>query len=260
MATQKAFYTLLVSTLGLKSIVELRVNHNRTALLITDEPLAPNFSKALQISTNNPSITITPINQRNPAEKTAPKKPTFSVVIRNVPHDISPEEIATLCPSLSVTKAWRIISRKTNQPTSFIRVLTNDKGTVDTMLINGVEMYGRFFTCETSHPPTPNPLQCPRCFQFGHGQAECTNKPNYPNCPEKHPPNKCSAKEPSCLHYKGTHPAWSRSCPMLKQMEITDQTPVLPVKIVDPPSDLAKPAASKPIQRTANPPSVSSGA
>jgi hypothetical protein len=104
-------------------------------------------------------------------------------------------------------------------------------------------MYGRFFTCETSHPPTPNPLQCPRCFQFGHGQAECTNKPIYPNCPEKHPPNKCSAKEPSCLHYKGTHPAWSRSCPMLKQMEITDQIPVLPVKIVDSPSDLAKPAA-----------------
>jgi hypothetical protein len=150
-ATQKAFYTLLVSTLGLKSIVELRVNHNRTALLITDEPLAPNFSKYLQISTNNSSITITPIKQRNPAEKAAPKKPIFSVVIRNVPQDISPEEIATLCPSLSVTKAWRIISRKTNQPTSFIRVLTNDKGTVDTMLIDGVELYGRFFTCETSH-------------------------------------------------------------------------------------------------------------
>jgi hypothetical protein len=119
-----------------------------------------------------------------------------------------------------VKKASRIISRKTNHPTSFIRVLKTDKGTVDSMLIDGVEMYGRFFTCETSRPPTPTPLQCPRWFQFGHGQAECTNKPIYPKCPEKHPPNKCSDKEPSCLHCKGTHPAWSRSCPILKQIHI----------------------------------------
>jgi hypothetical protein len=90
--------------------------------------------------------------------------------------------------------------------------------------------------------PTPTPLQCPRCFQFGNGQAECTNKPICPKCPKKHPLNKCSAKESSSLHYKGTHPAWSRSCPILKQIEITDPTPVPPVKIANPPSELAEPA------------------
>jgi hypothetical protein len=54
-----------------------------------------------------------------------------------------------------VKKASRIISRKTNHPTSFIRVLKTDKGTVDSMLIDGVEMYGRFFTCETDQTPVP---------------------------------------------------------------------------------------------------------
>jgi hypothetical protein len=41
-----------------------------------------------------------------------------------------------------------------NEP-SFIRVLPTDKGTVDAMLIDGVEMYGRFFTCETDQTPVP---------------------------------------------------------------------------------------------------------
>jgi hypothetical protein len=36
------------------------------------------------------------------------------VVVRDVPQDISPEEIATLCPSLSIVKAWSIVSGKTN--------------------------------------------------------------------------------------------------------------------------------------------------
>jgi hypothetical protein len=70
------------------------------------------------------------------------------VVVRDVSQDISPEEIATLCPSLSIVKVWKIVSRKTNRPTSFIRVLTTDKWTVDHMLINGIDLYGRTFVCE----------------------------------------------------------------------------------------------------------------
>jgi hypothetical protein len=83
-------------------------------------------------------------------------------------------------------------------------------------------------------PPTPTPLQCPRCFQFGHGQAECTNKAI---CPESHPPNRCPAKEPSCSSCNSPPPAWSRACPSFKQILVTDETPVLPVKIIDPPAD-----------------------
>jgi hypothetical protein len=158
LATQKAFYNLLVVTLGLKSI-QLRVNYNKTALVITKAPLAPNFVKTLQVAANSPTITIAPINRKTPGPASAPKKPTFSVVVRDVPQDISAEEIAALCPPLSIVKAWRIVSRKSNRPTSFIRVLSTDKLTVDYILINGIVLYGRTFECETSHPPTPTPLQ-----------------------------------------------------------------------------------------------------
>ncbi|KAH0818646.1 hypothetical protein GEV33_004145 [Tenebrio molitor] len=221
------FYNLLVVTLGLKSI-QLRVNYNKTAL----------------VAANSPTITIAPINRKTPGPASAPKKPTFSVVVRDVPQDISAEEIAALYPPLSIVKAWRIVSRKSNRFTSFIRVLSTDKLTVDYMLINGIVLYGRTFECKTSHPPTPTPLQCPRCFQFGHGQAECTNKAICPKCPESHPPNRCPAKEPSCSSCNGPHPAWSRACPSFKQILVTDETPVLPVKIIDPPTAIAEPTDS----------------
>jgi hypothetical protein len=234
LATQKAFYNLLVVTLGLKSI-QLRVNYNKTALVITKAPLAPNFVKTLQVAANSPTITIAPINRKTPGPASAPKKTTFSVVVRDVPQDIFAEEIAALCPPLSIVKAWRIVSRKSNRPTSFIRVLSTDKLIV---------LYGRTFECETSHPPTPTALQCPRCFQFGHGQAECTNKAICPKCPESHPPNRCPAKEPSCSSCNGPHPAWSRACPSFKQILVTDETPVLPVKIIDPPTAMAEPTDS----------------
>jgi hypothetical protein len=102
LATQKAFYRLLVTSLDLKSVT-------------------------LRVTANSPSITSTPTNRKNPAPASAPKKPTFSVVIRNVPHDISAEDNATLCPSPSIVKAWRIISRKSNRATLLSQVLTTNK-------------------------------------------------------------------------------------------------------------------------------------
>jgi hypothetical protein len=236
LATQKAFYNLLVVTLGLKSI-QLRVNHNKTALVITKAPLAPNFVKTLQVAANSPTITIAPINRKTPGPASTPKKPTFSVIVRDVPQDISAEEIAALCPPLSIVKAWRIVSRKSNRPTSFTRVLSTDKLTVDQRYRS---LWPHLRVRDLTPPP---PLQCPRCFQFGHGQAECTNKAICPKCPECHPPNRCPAKEPSCSSCNGPHPAWSRACPSFKQILVTDETPVLPVKI-DPPTAIAEPTDS----------------
>jgi hypothetical protein len=52
-----------------------------------------------------------------------------SNIWRAVPQDISPEKIATLCPSLSVKKASRIISRKTNRHLSGYWQLTKAPST-----------------------------------------------------------------------------------------------------------------------------------
>ncbi|KAJ3631875.1 hypothetical protein MTP99_012980 [Tenebrio molitor] len=136
--------------MGIRNITTLIVNANKTALLIVPTALSDNFQKSLQTTINSPHITISPINRKNPTHQPNPKKPTFSVVIRNVPQDITPEDITTHCPSLSIVKAWRITSRKTNRPTTLIRILITNKDTIDDMLINGVELFGRTFECETS--------------------------------------------------------------------------------------------------------------
>jgi hypothetical protein len=233
LGTQKAFYNLLVVTLGLKSI-QLRVNYNKIALVITKAPLAPNFVKTLQVAANSPTITIAPINRKTPGPASAPKKPTFSVVVRDVPQDISAEEIATLCPSLSLVKAWRIVSRKSNRPTSFIRVLTTDKLTVDHMLINGIILYGRTFECETSHPPPPHPCSAPGVSSSATVRPNAPIKPYAPKATRQ---TDAPRKSPLAPLATAPPPAWSRACPSFKQILVTDETPVLPVKIIDPPAD-----------------------
>ncbi|KAJ3616799.1 hypothetical protein MTP99_011316 [Tenebrio molitor] len=91
LATQKNFYNFLITTMGLKNIFTLIVNHNKSALLILPTALSDSFQKSLQTATNCPNITIAPINRKSPGHQPAPKKPTFSVVIRNISLDITPE-------------------------------------------------------------------------------------------------------------------------------------------------------------------------
>ncbi|KAH0816313.1 hypothetical protein GEV33_006478 [Tenebrio molitor] len=82
---------------------------------------------------------------------------------------------------------------------------------------------------------------CPRSFQFGHGLTKCTNKPICPNCPASHPPNKCPAKEPSCPSCNGPPSSMVMLVPQI-QGGRSDRQHVLPVKIVNPASEVAKPS------------------
>ncbi|RZC36784.1 hypothetical protein BDFB_007159 [Asbolus verrucosus] len=136
---------------------------------------------------------------------------------------------------------WRIKSCKTGKPTPLIRVITHQKNTIDHLLIHGISLFGRTYYAKASNAPTPTSIQCSRCFQFGHALADCPNKPIYPKCPNSHPPNKCPEATPSCPFCQGNHPAWSRSCPKFKKLTITDETPVLLTKIIDPPAEFADP-------------------
>jgi hypothetical protein len=92
-------------SMGIKIMDTIIVNPNKTALLILPTALSDNFQKSLQSH-----------NRKNPGHQAAPKKPTFSVGIRNIPLDITPD--------ISIVNAWKIISRKTYRPTTFIKVLT----------------------------------------------------------------------------------------------------------------------------------------
>jgi hypothetical protein len=246
-ASQKKFHTLLTTHLLIKNIYRLVVNWNKTALLITSLPLPDNFLHNLNIATGSKAITCTPINK-----KTAPnqpnidnprKKPQFSVVIKHVDHDIDENDINQVLASLElpIQRLWRIKSRQSNKFTTLIRVITEDTATVDFLLKNGLTLFGKHHQCEPSKPPEPTPLQCTKCYQLGHPATGCTNKPACPKCPETHAPNNCEAATPKCLLCGGAHAAWSRKCPKLKDTPITDETPIAPTYIINPPAEFADP-------------------
>ncbi|RZB39233.1 hypothetical protein BDFB_011469 [Asbolus verrucosus] len=125
---------------------------------------------------------------------------TPKVVIKNVDSDITINDIEENSKYLTITKMWRITSRKTGKPTPLIRIITHQKNTIDHLLIHGITLFGRTYYAEPSNPPIPTPVQCSRCFQFGNVLADCPNKPICPKCPNSHPPNT------SPLGHKRGHP------------------------------------------------------
>ncbi|KXZ75901.1 hypothetical protein TcasGA2_TC031880 [Tribolium castaneum] len=92
--------------------------------------------------------------------------------------------------------------QKNQNPTPLIRVISDDKPTIDHLLTQGITIFSRIYDCEVSHPPPPTP-------RLGHGPNDCTNKPICPKCPESHHPSKCTVSTAKCPFCQGSHPAWS---------------------------------------------------
>ncbi|KAJ3665233.1 hypothetical protein Zmor_000738 [Zophobas morio] len=240
-ATQKQFYAILTSHLLLRDIETLKVNHNRSCLLITHSELAANFEARLRVACVDARITLKPINRPQKILSPAKKAPLFSIVIKDIDLDIEERDILLSAPHLKIHKMWRIVSRKTNKPTPLIRLISDDVATIDGLLTDGIALFGRLHRCEPSNPPPPTPVQCTKCFTLGHQASECAQKPICPRCSDTHAPNKCPKQEPECPFCKGPHPAWSRKCPEFLKLTVTDETQTLPTVIIDPPSEFADP-------------------
>jgi hypothetical protein len=69
-STQKSFYTVLCTHLGLRNF-QLTVNFNKTALLITQFPITETVIQKLKISTNSKDISVTPINKKTQYDQAA---------------------------------------------------------------------------------------------------------------------------------------------------------------------------------------------
>jgi hypothetical protein len=92
------------------------------------------------------------------------KKPAvFSVVIRSVDHDITENDVKEELDSLElkIDRIWRIKSMKTNQFTPLIRVTTSETATIDTLITQGITLFGRHHKCEPSHTSPQYPLNAP---------------------------------------------------------------------------------------------------
>ncbi|KAJ3641449.1 hypothetical protein Zmor_027956 [Zophobas morio] len=240
-ARQKKFFEILTTHLLLNDIDTLKVNYNRSCLLITRNELPASFENRLRVATLDARITIKPINRPKKTQTPAKKSPLFSIVIKDVDQDIEERDILISAPHLKVHKMWRIISRKTNKPTALIRLIFDDVITIDTLLTDGIVFFGRLHRCEPSNAPPPTPVQCSKCFTLGYQASECSQKPICPRCTGTHAPNKCPKEDPECPFCKGSHPAWSRKCPEFVKLTVTDETQTLPTIIIDPPTEFADP-------------------
>ena len=245
-AQQKTFYNLLVTHLNVRGIHNLIINPNKTGLLVLTQIPPSDLLHKLKTATGS-NIELIALNSPKMPRPPSEKKPAvFSVVIKSVDLGTNEQDIRAELDrrNLPFNLIWRIKSKKTNQFTSLIRVTSSDTTTIDSLLNQGITLFGRHHQCERSHPPTPIPVQCSRCFQRGHDNTNCPNRLICPTCPNNHPPGKCPTTDPKCPFCKGNHPAWSLKCPNYKEFAVTDETPIMPLHIIDPPELFADPVES----------------
>ncbi|KAL3289309.1 hypothetical protein HHI36_003739 [Cryptolaemus montrouzieri] len=210
-STQRELYKLLRPTA--LQIIQLKANFNKTALVECSTPAPSNFQKTLQELIGTPTISFESLRKNNHQSSSnlkAPRKTSYSCVVKFIPLDYSIEEIEDNLKSYNISfhKCWRIISMSTNKPTSLIRVITFCKNSIDKLLINGFPIYGRIHEVKPSKVPPLLVKYCSTCQKTDHMAPDCQEKPACASCGENHRSAACpSIKNPKCPNCKGNHPA-----------------------------------------------------
>ncbi|CAG9815982.1 unnamed protein product [Phaedon cochleariae] len=202
-------------------ILFLKANLNQTALLkINSNITQSQLETKLKNATGENSIRVILLNPRILPNKKPPttRNPTFSMVIKGVPKDITMEDLEESFKEISfpTIEFWRITSRATNQPTTLIRVITDSESCYSRALNLGISFFGMKFQVEPSNPNPipPIPKYCSRCAENGHSLEECKNRISCPHCGEEHKPQQCpKIQNPKCKNCNGDHPAFSPKCP-----------------------------------------------
>lgn len=241
--TQKQFFQTIV-TLNIP-LTNLKLNYNRTALLETSSPLPANLERKIQHLLGDPAVTLTQL--AGPRSIIHASKPqSMSCVIRNVDTDITDTEILDAISLPKVLKVVRIVSRATRTPSSFVRVITHSRSTIDFLLAKGVLMFGRRYPCEPSHIPNPVPKYCSTCTKVGHLSEDCpTRALTCPICGEKHKSIACKAPSPKCNNCAGSHPTYSFDCPLRIALPKFPEE-AAPAQILNTTSDTSSSSSSKP--------------
>ena len=69
----------------------------------------------------------------------------------------------------------------------------------------------------------PNPLRCFNCQKYGHGRTSCKRRSSVcGKCGQQdHEELACQEEKPKCANCEGSHPAYSKSCPLwVKEKEV----------------------------------------
>lgn len=66
-------------------------------------------------------------------------------------------------------------------------------------------------------PLSPRPLQCKKCWRFGHSVGGCKSAARCCSCGGDHPPAPCNTEEVTCCLCGNSHPADYSRCPVREQ-------------------------------------------
>lgn len=138
-------------------------------------------------------------------------------------------KVVVTCHSVSSMSDEELKAETTLQAQGVVDVRRFRKGgPTMTLTIRGTvapdAIFFGFDRCKTK-PYVQAPMQCYRCFEFGHPKAKCTAEEICRNCSTAHEIAKdqdgktiCS-KPPRCLHCDGSHSPASRICEKYQQEE-----------------------------------------
>lgn len=245
---QKDLYQELRASPSFNKLASFKFNYPDNATLYYRETPPKEALQYFRNRLGDPAVTFGPMSPRTPYPQQPPRNPTYSCVITRVPLNFSDDDVTEclLDNGIKAKKMWRIISRATNKATTLVRVVSEDRRAIDYMIANGVHMFMSHYRCEPSNAPAPRPLQCGRCYDFGHAASECRAAPICPHCGKMGCKRDCDKQAPpKCTNCKGDHPAYSYKCPQ-------KSAPVQPKQRVAPLLPADKPAPPIPQDATVN--------
>lgn len=169
-------------------------------------------------------------------EKTNDREASYVCVIASVEAVIDDASISQHLTANKVIHRYckRIISKATNKPTGFIRIITGDISSFEKLLSEGMFYKHRHYGVYPSTPPPPAPLPCGKCASFEHTIEKCNTSPKCAKCESKHSTVNCNSNQvPKCTACKAEdHAAWSFKCPLRPTKPIPN-IPNIPIKSIN---------------------------
>lgn len=153
-------------------------------------------------------------------ERTERPDPTLRhVIIRHVPNFLTEADVYDQLEEQygenSIAKVVRVISRRTGEATSMVRIMCHTNQTAISIIADGVLMCGVALVGEKALS-TPKITRCFRCQGVDHTQHNCRKPQKCGKCAEGHKTSECPTTDISqwrCANCNGTHGTSFHGCP-----------------------------------------------
>lgn len=139
-------------------------------------------------------------------------------IVKNIPVDISEQSILNACESpAKVMDVRRLNRRNTNSTSDSDRWIPSK-----TILITfeGQMLPSEIIILKVNTEVIPyvkKPMQCFKCFEFGHTIQNCKNEAFCIQCGEKKHENGCLEQTPKCVNCQGDHKSIDSVCPIFQK-------------------------------------------